>query len=212
LFGDRLTTEFFQVVREVAQTSSISELLDHQGIASQGIDALDQICSSFYAKLYLQGPTTPEIVNDRVSILSCVSNKFILEMASKLEAPLTKDELHMAMCQMARGRSPSPNGVTLDFFLQFWDLIGDDYTDMLQTSIALGRFPNGMTSGVITLIFKEGDRANLVNWRPITLLNVSYKVLAKTLQLRLQGLLQEVISPEQSAFLPLRYILDNVLL
>jgi len=69
-----------------------------------------------------------------------------------------------------------------------------------------------MTSGVITIIFKEGERANLSNWRPITLLNVSYKILAKTLQLRLQGILQDVISPDQSAFLPLRYILDNVLL
>jgi len=48
LFGDRLTTEFFQAVREVPQTSSITELLDHQGIVRQGIDALDQICSSFY--------------------------------------------------------------------------------------------------------------------------------------------------------------------
>jgi len=173
---------------------------------------LDQICSNFYAKLYSQAQTTPEIVADRIAILSCVSNKFSPEMVNQLEAPFTKEELHKGMKQMARRRSLGLDEVTLDFFFQFWDLIGDDYTAMLQSSIALGRFPSGMTSGVITLLFKEGDRANLANWQPITLLNVSYKILTKTLQLQLQSILQEVISPEKSSFLPLRYILDNVLL
>jgi len=71
---------------------------------------------------------------------------------------------------MAHGRSLGPDGVTLEFFIKFWDLIGDDFTSMIHLSIAEGRLPLGMTSGIITLIFKEGDRANLSNWRPITLL------------------------------------------
>lgn len=50
------------------------------------------------------------------------------------------------------------------------------------------------------------------NWRPIALLNVAYKVFAKALQLRLQPILVEVISNDQSAFLPMRYILDNFFL
>jgi len=69
-----------------------------------------------------------------------------------------------------------------------------------------------MTSGLIALIFKAGDRASLSNWRPITLLNALYKIVAKALQIRLQLLLQEVINPEQSAFLPSRHILGNILL
>jgi hypothetical protein len=44
------------------------------------------------------------------------------------------------------------------------------------------------------------------------LLNISYKIYAKALQLRLQPVLMEVINCEQSAFLPLRFILDNILL
>jgi hypothetical protein len=62
------------------------------------------------------------------------------------------------------------------------------------------------------LLAKGGPRNTLNSWRPITLLNMSYKVFAKTLQLRLQPILMEVISPDQSAFLPLRFILDNIFL
>jgi hypothetical protein len=72
--------------------------------------------------------------------------------------------------------------------------------------------PSGVTEGLIALLHKGGLRESLNNWRPITLLNVSYKNFAKALQMRLQPELIEVISPDQSAFLPMRFILDNVFL
>jgi hypothetical protein len=68
-----------------------------------------------------------------------------------------------------------------------------------------------MTRGMLVLLHKSGNRESLNNWRPISLLNVSYKIYAKMLQKRLQILLTNVISEDQSAFLPTRSILDNVL-
>ena len=47
------------------------------------------------------------------------------------------------------------------------------------------RFPDGVTCGLIAFLCKEGDKLKLMNWRPITLLNTSYKIYAKTLQSRL---------------------------
>jgi len=46
-----------------------------------------------------------------------------------------------------------------------------------------------MTSGTIALLFKLGDKVDLENWRPITLLNTSHKMVAKALQIRLQQIL-----------------------
>jgi hypothetical protein len=71
--------------------------------------------------------------------------------------------------------------------------------------------PQVMTKGLIALLFKSGEREDLGNWWPITLLNTSYKILAKTLQLRLKPLLVEVIDSDQTTFFPTRFILDNVL-
>jgi hypothetical protein len=45
----------------------------------------------------------------------------------------------------------------------------------------------------------------------ITLLNVSYKIVAKALQKRIQPIMPEMIHEDQTRFLPMRYILDNVL-
>lgn len=49
---------------------------------------------------------------------------------------------------------------------------------------------------MIALQHKGGQRSALTNWRPITLLNVGYKIFAKALQLRLQPILMDIISPE----------------
>lgn len=69
-----------------------------------------------------------------------------------------------------------------------------------------------ITKGLINLIPKEGDLKYLKYWRPIILLAASYKMFAKTLQLRLQRIIRDVINPEQTTFLPLRFILDNIIL
>jgi len=83
---------------------------------------------------------------------------------------------------------------------------------MIETIIKDGNFPNGVNEGLITMLFNIGDKENFNNWPPITLLNVSYKIFAKALQMRLQPIFMEVINRDQFAFLPLKFILDNVLL
>jgi hypothetical protein len=83
---------------------------------------------------------------------------------------------------------------------------------MIKQSLEEEKFPSSVVRGLITLIHKGGDRLPLGNYRPITLLNTTYKIYAKLLQRRLQPVLVEIISHDQSAFLPLRYILDNIVL
>jgi hypothetical protein len=83
---------------------------------------------------------------------------------------------------------------------------------MIHQAIQDPRLPPGMTSGLVALISKDGDCEYLSNWRPITLLNSSYKILAKTLQIRLEVLFPDIIYKDQSAYLPLHFVLDNVLI
>ena len=67
--------------------------------------------------------------------------------------------------------------------------------------------------GIISLIpKKDKDRSKLGNWRPITLLNIDYKLLAKVLSNRLKLLLPSLIDPDQTGYVPDRYIGENILL
>lgn len=113
---------------------------------------------------------------------------------------------------MKAGKAPSPDGIVLEFYKVYWDTICIDFLRMITDSVQRGQLPAGVTHGMIALLHKGGSRQNLTNWRPITLLDMGYKIFAKALQLRLQPTLMEIISPVQSAFLPMRFILDNLFL
>jgi hypothetical protein len=73
----------------------------------------------------------------------------------------------------------------VEFNKQFWELIEIDFTRMIRLVIEGGCLSLRMNQGLIVMLHKEEMRRKLINWRPITLLNVLYKIYAKALQLRL---------------------------
>lgn len=64
---------------------------------------------------------------------------------------------------------------------------------------------------VIALIPKKGkEKQHIDNWRPISMLNVDYKILAKSLAKPLASLIHQVIHPNQTRFIPTIYIRNNI--
>ena len=72
------------------------------------------------------------------------------------------------------------------------------------------RLPESQNYGLLTLLFKKGERALLSNWRPISLLNTDYKILAKALSTRLGKVLAHIVADDQTCGVPGRIILNNV--
>ena len=58
-----------------------------------------------------------------------------------------------------------------------------------------------INKGLIKLIPKEEDKTLIINWRPITLLNVSYKILAKVLANRIKEVLAKIVVELRQYFL-----------
>ena len=67
-------------------------------------------------------------------------------------------------------------------------------------------------TGLIKLLYRKGDRTDLKNWRPISLLNCNYKFLSKMISLRLANVLEDIIEPDQTRSVPNRSIITNGLL
>ena len=75
-----------------------------------------------------------------------------------------------------------------------------------------GELPLSLRRAIITLIFKKDDPENLKNWRPVSLLNVDYKLIAKVIAQRLRVVMPSVIHPDQSCAVPGRSSDDNATL
>ena len=112
---------------------------------------------------------------------------------------------------MAPFKAPGPDGLPLIFYQQYWHLIGKDVTTVVLTCLNSGKFLKAINHTYITLIPKVQNPEEVVEFRPISLCNVIYKIISKVLANRLKTLLPTIVSESQSAFIPGRLITDNIL-
>ena len=98
-----------------------------------------------------------------------------------------------------------------EFYLKFWHLLNKHLLEVFNESLQCGSMPDSLTEIIIRLIFKKkGDVRNLKNWKPISLLNTDYKILAKVLANRLGKVLPSIIHPNQTCSVKSRLIFDNL--
>ena len=113
---------------------------------------------------------------------------------------------------MEHNKAPGPDGFPAEFFQFFWETIK---ADLLQLFVEFhkGEMPlHSLNFGVITLLPKKEDATKVQQYRPICLLNVSFKIFTKVLTNRLSTVAQKIIRPSQTAFIPGRHILEGVVI
>ncbi|GBG79346.1 hypothetical protein CBR_g29496 [Chara braunii] len=128
----------------------------------------------------------------------------------QVDRPVTYEELTEARKAMAKGKSPGSNGLPVEYYEATWDQIAPILVQLYNHILEGGHLMKDMRTGVITLIYKKGDKRSIINYRPISRLNVSYKLLSKLLARRLAPLLPELIHTDQGAFIQGRSIAENI--
>jgi hypothetical protein len=137
--------------------------------APNGDEIWDQLCLQnrcweFYSELYSTGPISNEERAAHQLVLQHVPASFTPQMGLQVSLPITMAELHLALSEMAKERCPGLDGLSVDFFLVMWDVLGEEYTRMINQAIQVSRLLVGMTKGMLVMIHKSGDRESLNNW------------------------------------------------
>lgn len=134
------------------------------------------------------------------------------EENESLTADFTEEEIKCAIFQMKHNTAPGPDGFPPEFYQAFWTIIKDDllalFSDFQQGSLPL----NSLNFGTIILLPKQKDVRTIQQYRPICLLNVSFKIFTKVATNRLTSVAQKVIKPTQTAFLPGRNIMEGAII
>jgi len=125
--------------------------------------------------------------------------------------PFTLEEVKEALWDCDSFKCPGPDGITLGFVKDFWDVLKGDVMRFLVELHRNGRLAKGINSTFIALIPKVDNPHRLNDFRPISLVGSMYKILAKVLANRLRSVIGLVISDAQSAFIKGRQILDGIL-
>ena len=129
------------------------------------------------------------------------------ESREACEGKVTKEECYKVLKEMKFNKSPGNDGFTVEFYCTFWPLLGEVLVESLNESYKKRELSISQKQGVITLIEKEGKNPlNIPNYRPITLLNVDYKILSKVLANRIKDVLGEIVHSDQVGYIKDRNI------
>jgi len=124
-----------------------------------------------------------------------------------MENDITAEECFEVLKSMKRNKSPGSDGFTVEFYIHFWNELKHPMLKSFQESFEKESLSTSQKLGIITCLPKPGkSKEDIKNWRPISLLNVDYKILSGVIANRLKSVLDSIISHSQKGFISGRYI------
>ncbi|CAM4490618.1 unnamed protein product [Caretta caretta] len=112
---------------------------------------------AFYASLFSPDPIDPGACRVLWEELPTVSTSD----RDRLELPFTLAEFSEALCHMPTNKSPGMDGLTLEFYLVFWDVLGPDLVTVWAESLQSWVLPLSCRRAVLALLPKKGDLRDL---------------------------------------------------
>ena len=201
---EKCTRFFFRRAR--SKTNNISSLYNNGGVVVSGEAEVREVAREFYEGLYSERPSDGALMD---TFLDGLDRRLGDE---PMEEELSVEELTGAAHSMNHHKAPGPDGIPAEFYQAYWDLLKADVAEVFRAAYREGRLGASLRQSSVTLVPKKGDLKDLRNWRPINLLSVDYKIMAKALMRRFQGLITSVIGPDQTCSVQGRSINDNLLL
>ena len=206
--GEKSTSYFFNLQKSNYIKKTARKLLSPQGIEITDPKKILNMQCEYYKTLYSERPVN---LNEL--------DLFNMETIPKLsaldqyvcEGLITVAEAYEILNSFDRNKTPGNDGLPAEFYLKFWDILGVHLVNGFNYSYENGLLSTSQRQAIITLIDKKGkDRLYIKNWRPISLLNVDYKVLSKCLAERLKPLLPKLIHHNQTGFVKDRNISEGL--
>ena len=100
---------------------------------------------------------------------------------------------------MALGKTPGPDGLSVEFYLRCWNIIGADFTEVISDIHTSGQIPDFTKLGYTKLIHQKNSKTDHKNYRPISLLNCDLKIYTKCLANRLKPIFGTCLQTHQYA-------------
>jgi len=206
--GEKPTAFFLKKEIRRGKKKIIEEIKNKDGDIVTSKEGIMEVFRDFYVDLFSEEEMDLEC---QEKLLDNIQNTLPSDVKAFLDTPLTEDEYQIALKDLSNNKTPGEDGLPKEFYYHFWPLIGKHVVHVLNEGLINQELTSSQRGGLITLINKPGDPLEVKNKRPISLLNVDYKILSRALTNRLKHVLQFVINKDQTCSVPGRKITDNLL-
>lgn len=204
--GDKNSKFFHATARARRKNNHIKCLLNAEREQVEWGEGLQELMVEYFTSLF----AATEV--DWHSVVNCVYNKVSTSQNDMILQPVDCQEVKQAIFHMHSDKSPGPDGISPGFYHKYWSIVGSDIVQMVTSFFDNGIFDDQYTETNIVLVPKKKNPQYMTDLRPISLCNVRYKIASKVLANRLKKVIDQIISEEQSAFIPGRIISDNIMI
>ncbi len=202
--GERSNKYFLNIINRRTEQKLITKLVD-QGRTYESQDEIMEHVTDFYRDLYDCKNTSDDYEN----FLSDLP-KLNEEDKKFLDDPIELEELKKVLDGCGES-APGPDGISYKIYKHLWSLVGQFLLESWKYSISIGILPLDQRVSAITLLPKAGKAPDRIgNWRPITLSNCDIKIFTKLISNRVSKVLEKLIHPCQTAYVPGRVVHDNL--
>ena len=187
----------------------MNKLINEQGEEFYDTKDILKCQKDFYQNLYFNQTNVDDMpLRDT---LGENERKLSDKQSASLEGELSYTEIANALKNLKNSKSPRLDGFTVEFFKKFWIDIGISILRSLNYGYRNGSLSITQKQGLITCLPKPNkSRLSLKNWRPISLLNVIYKLAPSVIANRVKNTLQNIIHENQKGFIAGRFIGENI--
>jgi len=209
-YGEKSSRLMAHQLRRQTAARLIPQVKDDSGLLQSIPSNVNEAFVAFYSSLYKS--EFPSNTSNMTKFISNLDNPTIdLEDAKTMDQPLEIEELIQSIKLMQNNKTPGPDGFPVEFYKAFIAKLTPLLINMYNESLTDGSLPPTLTQATISLILKKDkDPTDCGSYRPISLLNVDSKLLAKILATRLEHFLPKIISEEQTGFIRNRHSFSNV--
>ena len=197
-FGDLPTKAFFINLKRFRVNEEPSEIYTTNGLIEKNPKKILEIAKKFFENKFKPCRLENENVLAKfLNQLQALEDNDLDRMG--LMRLVTLEELEDIIMSFKNGKCPGIDGLSIEFYKKTFGIIKHHLLNFINDSIFGKQVPRKINTGIIKLLYKDGDRRDLKNYRPITLMNVDLKIITKIFTRRLQPILSKVLHPDQFA-------------
>ncbi|KAA3467448.1 reverse transcriptase [Gossypium australe] len=195
--GDRNTSYFHKVAINRQFRGRVLTLEDENGTLLTSTEDILKLASDYFGNLFTAIDMGPDD-----HLFGLMEEKINERMNANLMRHFTDDEITHAVKMMSPLHAPGVDGFPVIFFQRYWHTIGPDISSYCLSILNGTGEISGINKTRIILIPKVDKPKNMSQFRPISICNVLYKIIAKVLVFRVNDVLGVCINEAQGAFVP----------
>ena len=204
--NDKPTKKFIALETDKNNRNKISAIRTETGETTTDQTEITAAFRNYYKDLYGKEATDNDIQETYLQYVRKIRD----DDRDFIDEDITMIDIRKALNEMNENSAPGPNGLTVKFYKTFFTELAPLLVKMIDRAINGEGLSKELKQSHITLLPKDsGDPLLTKNYRPISLLNIEYKLITKVLANKISPFLESVVNPDQAAAIKNRNIQNH---